>query len=265
MIVGCAAAAAASLLDAVMYVMVERALKMGRSPGGEGHDHNDYIPLNDGHEVEGYDGELLSRDDDSPPQSVSPSVGRGIVRQPSEYGRLSSDMGHANVGLPTPLELTLAMGAINLVVGGAWAAGLLATGRWADIVRAPYEDHPSWPGQSSVPLLRDHRSSVVLLWASIAVSLFLHYLAFWYCVLHANSLVAGINKAVQSATLFAISSVLYCSNISHQCATPADTAGAFIVCVAVVIYGFKCGRKRRPTALLQRAMDGFESRRAEEP
>ena len=85
-----------------------------------------------------------------------------------------------------------------------------------------------------------------------------HYLSFYYSVSSASSVVAGVNKALQSVGVFLVSAAVYCSAYAKtncdaakpkhkqctfmydhkSCLTPLKLTACLVVCACVLLYSF---------------------------
>jgi drug/metabolite transporter (DMT)-like permease len=146
---------------------------------------------------------------------------------------------------PTENEVSTFIGALNLCLTGVYIALYSAGGRWADFV----EDRIAQKG--------GHSDLVIGFWAMQSVIFFGHYLSFYFAVSSASSIVAGVNKALQSAGVFLVSAALYCSkhartecNTNEQsrhctfkydsknCLTPLKIAACVTVSLCVVLFSY---------------------------
>lgn len=71
----------------------------------------------------------------------------------------------------------------------------------------------------------------------ICVCCFLHNLAFYYLT-RLSAVMAGINKAVQAVSVFAVSHLCYCNIDAQQCLTTAKVVAMTLVIFGVLVFSF---------------------------
>ena len=86
-----------------------------------------------------------------------------------------------------------------------------------------------------------------------------HILALLYLFKHTNAIVAGVNKAVQAALIFAASSLFYCGADATQCLTPYKGASIAVVILGVLFYAWASWRDKKAKTL-QGALGGNRDR-----
>ncbi len=200
-LLGAGATLVAALCDAIMYVFTERVLT--------GADPPPPVSLN------GAPAPADGGDDESSP-SVQAGGGEEALAEPAAKG--------AAAGGLDEVELTFLVGALNLPVMLAYVAAYTALGKWGPWVEEPIaEGAASWP-------------AVVAVWAVDALFYFAHFLAFFYCCSNSNAVIAAVNKSLQAALVFFLSSAFFCGHDAAQCLNGMKIASALIVCVAILLY-----------------------------
>ena len=81
------------------------------------------------------------------------------------------------------------------------------------------------------------RREVVAVWAVDALFYFAHFLSFFHCCSCSNAVIAAVNKSLQSALVFFLSSAFFCGRDDAQCLTAMKVVSALGVCVAILVYG----------------------------
>ena len=57
-----------------------------------------------------------------------------------------------------------------------------------------------------------------------------------YCCSNSNAVIAAVNKSLQAALVFFLSSAFFCGHDAAQCLNGMKIASALIVCVAILLY-----------------------------
>ena len=166
---------------------------------------------------------------------------------------------------PSANELTYISAIINLSITSVYVLSYAAAGQWQEWVVEP--------------LLASHchssSSAVVGTWVVLGLAYWAHYQSFYLSVGGSNAVAAGVNKALQSASIFFTAHVLFCDSggfhggipapcrRANECLTPLKIASSAAVFLGTVLYGV--GAQQRGTAAAETVADDAEQREGYDP
>lgn len=249
LLLGIVFAVVAAFCDALMYVSIEKAISMEDKAVGDPASKLDSLVQNTD---EGNDGgsetEVQKLADEPADRNSFDSSGFNTTLLHSETDK-SLDL----------VEVSLFMGLFSLMASILWVAVVLISSSWNKLVKpvgdCGFNASKQTAAASQLAKLWMLRGTTLdlsvdtLLWLWTLqgiVGFGVHYIAFFYVIQHANSVVAGISKACQSALIFSLSSFFFCQRSQSQCLTATKVAAALIVFVSTILYSLPFTGKRCP-------------------
>jgi len=97
----------------------------------------------------------------------------------------------------------------------------------------------NWATLVTQEVVKDKGSyyGIMGVYLAVVVAYFLHYMTFYYCVSTSDSVSTGVNKAVQSVSVFGVSTI-YCNVDSDLCFNGLKGASLAVVVFGVLVYAF---------------------------
>jgi drug/metabolite transporter (DMT)-like permease len=110
---------------------------------------------------------------------------------------------------------------------GTWVLAvyiLVFDGRhWEELVIQPVKE------------AKGHYDSIIISFVALAFSYLIHQLSFFYIAKHSGCVLAGINKSVQTVTVFMVSTT-FCGTQPSQCFSWAKAVSVVVVAIGVLMY-----------------------------
>jgi drug/metabolite transporter (DMT)-like permease len=147
----------------------------------------------------------------------------------------------------SPFELLTFVGIISTIFSFVWIFTFFIGGWWVEdisiIIGCGFPNSTS-SGTSSSTSSGTTLVYYLVLWSILGIIGFgVHYVSFFYLVKHENCLTASVSKASQSAIIFFLSSVFFCSRSNAQCLSTLKVVCAAVVCLSVVLYSAPVQKK----------------------